>query len=64
VIRTALEVAATSPHVQTLAARLEQLHVVSACACGCDSVDFANTDDAERAKPVADPDSSVLSQTD
>jgi hypothetical protein len=54
VIRTALEVAPISPDVQTLAAALEPLHVVSGCSCGCDSVDFVRADDAENAKPLAD----------
>ena len=53
-IRTALEVAATSPEVQTLAVRLEALHVVSACSCGCDSVDFVRAEDAETTRLLAD----------
>jgi len=53
VILAALEVAATSLESQTLAAELERLHVVSACSCGCASVDFDRAE-AERARPVAD----------
>jgi hypothetical protein len=54
VIRTTLERAAVSPEYATLVDALEHLRAIDRCACGCDSVDFAETDAADPPKPIGD----------
>ena len=53
VIRTALDVAAAAPESLTLAERLDHLRVLSACSCGCESIDFVEADEGRQSTPIA-----------
>jgi hypothetical protein len=53
VIRTTLNLAAVAPEYRALGEHLDDLHVVSACTCGCDSIDFAKADD-QKSTPIAE----------
>ena len=52
VLRAVLSIAATGPESRTLADLVDDLQVVSACTCGCDSIDFARADE-QKSTPVA-----------
>jgi len=54
VIREALNVAATPTERTALAKQLDGLWVVSACTCGCASVDFVALNEERKSTPVAD----------
>ena len=54
VIRTTLEHAPKLPDVSRFAGRIDQLHAISRCGCGCDSVDFAEHDTSRPSRIIAD----------
>jgi len=54
VIRAALDRAPTSPEYVALGAKVENLRVVGQCGCGCDSVDFSDSDPRNLPRPIAD----------
>jgi hypothetical protein len=54
VIRAALERAPTDPAFATMATRVDGLHAVGRCECGCDSVDFAPANPEQSTVLLAD----------
>jgi hypothetical protein len=53
VVRAALSLAATASEHRLWGEQVDDLRVVSACTCGCDTIDFADSDQ-EKSKPIAD----------
>jgi hypothetical protein len=54
VIRATLEHAPETPDVSRFAGGIDQLHAISKCGCGCDSIDFAEDDPSHPSRIVAD----------
>ena len=54
VIRATLEQAPKVPALSRLAGGIDQLHAISKCGCGCDSVDFAEHDPSRPSQIVGD----------
>jgi hypothetical protein len=54
VIRATLEHAPKIPDISPIAGGIDQLHAISKCGCGCDSVDFAEHDPSCPSRIIAD----------
>jgi hypothetical protein len=54
VLRATLERAPVAAATSQVTAKLESLQVVGRCECGCDSLDFADSDTARRSQPIGD----------
>ena len=54
VIRATLEHAPMMPDISRFVGGIDQLHAVSKCGCGCDSVDFAEKNPSQPSRIVAD----------
>jgi hypothetical protein len=54
VIRATLKQAATLPELPHLFGTVDQLHAISRCGCGCDSVDFARHNPGVDSKAIGD----------
>ena len=54
VIRATLKQAATLPELPHLFDTVDQLHAISRCGCGCDSIDFARHHPGVDSKTIGD----------
>jgi hypothetical protein len=54
VIPATLEHAPKMSDISRFASGIDQLHVISRCGCGCDSVDFAKLDPAHPSQIIVD----------
>jgi len=54
VIRATLEHAPETSDVSRFAGDIDQLHAISKCGCGCDSIDFAEHDPSHPSRIVGD----------